>query len=518
MSSTPETESFAHIIDERDQLRNAARDIFNFALEECSVENAFMRKVQMEGTELRLRVEGQEEIFDLAEFDRVRSVAAGKVAAPMLQSMLKRLSARPDLEITGVLATPETAIPEALRPLPPGIVHFPGTHPLPNAASLNAARAARTLLAKIATLDEAERTLCIFLISGGASAMLEESLDTTIPVEDVAQFHEALILCGASIAEINCVRKHFSAVKGGRLAQAAPAGSRLLALFVSDVPALQLDSLGSGPVLPDSTSVEQCFAVIEYYGLMEKFPASVQRFFKQPCLPETPKPGAFSLTACTLLDMQDMVQAARQRALQLGFRVAVDNSCDDWEYMAAARYLLERLDAMRTPLPDAEAAPAPEPKHVCLISGGEVTVQVESPAGCGGRNQQFALYAATEIARRAVQTEDRNLIVLLSAGSDGIDGNSSAAGAIADSETLARVEALNLNAEQALTGYDAFPMFDALGDCVVTGSTGNNLRDLRILLTRQKQPLPVALPPTASKKTSSRKPRMKAPPKGKSLF
>lgn len=525
MSSIPANHNF-----ERELLTHAARDIFSSALAECSVEQAFARKVTVRGTALCVEME-EAECFELAEYDRIRIIAAGKAAEPMLQALLSLLPVGAPCDLAGVLAVAETFGGQAM--LPEGFLHFASSHPLPNAASLQAAQAARAMLAALPReLEKAERSLCIFLISGGASAMLEEPLDAEVSLDDTARFHEALIHCGASIAEINCVRKHFSAVKGGRLALAAPRGTRLLAFFVSDVPSLQLANVGSGPVLPDPTTIEQCQAVIDHYGLREKFPASVKRFFEQKFFPESPKPGAFSLTACTLLESSDLVAAAKKRALQLGFRVGVDNSCDDWEYMAAARYLLERLEGLRVPIetkpekPKAFAGirnvlqrnpiqvsllerrpePEAEPKYVCLLSGGEVKVRVESPSGVGGRNQQLALYAATQMQ---TQEPESAHITVLSAGSDGVDGNSSAAGAIADSETMARAEQMGMKVEERLAGFDAFSLFDALGDTVMTGPTGNNLRDLRILLTAAKAAPAAAEEPAPSQPARTRRPRMK---------
>ena len=352
-------------------LRHAARDIFATALAACSIENAFARKVSIEGSTLRF----DNEVFDLESYDRVRVLAVGKAATPMLEALLRRVPLRADCDLAGIVSTPQ---PPAY--LPTGFVHFASDHPLPNQASLDAAQAARAMLTALPSdPDAVVRTLCIFLISGGASAMLEEPLDATIPLEDMQAFHRVLIHSGASIAEINCVRKHFSAVKGGRLALAAPRGTPLLAFFVSDVPSNQLADLGSGPVLPDPTTVEQCRAVLEHYALLPQFPrspfpASVQRFFNQRFLPETPKPGMFPLSLCTLLDSNDLVEAARICAIELGFRVEVDNTCDDWEYMAAARYLLERLQALSEPVQvdfksaRARARVSATPAKICLYA------------------------------------------------------------------------------------------------------------------------------------------------------
>ena len=168
----------------------------------------------------------------------------------------------------------------------------------------------------------------------------------------------------------------------------------------------------------------------------------------------------------TLLSNHDFVNAARDHAHSLGYKVVIDNTCDDWDYADAARYLLARFHELRS-----------EYSRVCLISSGEVTVNLSKNPGCGGRNQQFALQAAFDLARFEGQA-----LAVLSAGSDGIDGNSPAAGAIADTTTIARARSYDFDPEATLGRFDACTLFTALGDSIVTGPTGNNLRDLRILI------------------------------------
>ena len=169
----------------------------------------------------------------------------------------------------------------------------------------------------------------------------------------------------------------------------------------------------------------------------------------------------------TLLSNHDFVNAARDHAQSLGYKVVIDNSCDDWDYRDASQYLLRRFHELRREFP-----------RLCLLSSGEVTVKIVGRAGCGGRNQQFALYSAFDLAQHADEP-----LVVLSAGSDGVDGNSPAAGAIADPTTIARAQAFRFDPEETLKDFDTCPMFTALGDTIMTGPTGNNLRDLRILLS-----------------------------------
>jgi hydroxypyruvate reductase len=312
--------------------------------------------------------------------------------------------------------------------------------------------------------DAPDDTLCIFLLSGGASAMMELPLDAAISLDDTIAFHRALVHSGASIVEMNCVRKHFSAVKGGRLALAA-GGAQTLSLLVSDVPPAHLDALGSGPTIGDTTTVAECREILARYGLMERFPASVRRFFAAE-LPETPKPNELTARICKLVDSDEMAEAARSHAERLGFHAVIDNACDDWSYAAAADTLLNRLRQLRR-----------EHSRVCLISAGEVTVRVDASfaSARGGRNQHFALYIATRLL-----VED-GTIAVLSAGSDGIDGNSDAAGAIVDEHTI-DCDATRNSALRALAEFDSSSWLSGAGATVVTGATGHNLRDLRILL------------------------------------
>jgi len=304
----------------------------------------------------------------------------------------------------------------------------------------------------------------IFLLSGGGSSIVEKPIDDEISLDDLIATYRALVHSGAPIAEINSIRKHLSAVKGGRLAQAAfPA--QQVSLLVSDVPDSMPDALASGPTMPDSTSVEDCYRIAEKHGLSQQFPHSTRELFERHALEETPKSDdqAFYRSRWwTILSNQTAVEQAKLAAERAGFAVHVDNSCDDWDYERAADYLLKRLRELKK-----------ESEHLCLISGGEVTVKVTN-GGIGGRNQQFALACAMKIGGEN--------ITVLSAGTDGVDGNSRAAGAVADGTTVARARSCGLDARAAIEKFDAYPFFSGLDDAIETGPTGNNLRDLRILL------------------------------------
>jgi len=317
------------------------------------------------------------------------------------------------------------------------------------------------------------------MISGGGSSIVEKPVDAEISLPDLISTYKTLVHSGAPIAEINAVRKHLSAVKGGRLAQAAYPAQQV-SILVSDVPDATPDALASGPTMPDSTSINDCERIAERYRLIDQFPKSTADLFRQHALDETPKsddPAFIRARWWTVLSNQVAIDEAAVAATRAGFAVEVDNSCDDWPYDKAAAYLLNRLRQLHRQV-----------SRVCLISGGEVTVTVRN-GGVGGRNEQFALACAELISGHD--------ITILSAGTDGIDGNSPAAGAVVDGSTLNRItdrigdrrsdrmqaESNGVNeVRRALATFDAYPLFETLGDAIVTGPTGNNLRDLRILL------------------------------------
>ena len=428
------------------EMRDRARQIFQHALESATIDKAFQRHVHCERGVLRIC----EDLYDLHSYTRVFVVSIGKAG----HSMVKALAAQVGDSLEGIIATPHE--PESqVR----GFRYFRGGHPTPNSESI---RAAEAILKSVAAQNAS--SLVLFLISGGGSAVAEKPIDNEISLPDLVATYQTLVLSGAPIAEINAIRKHLSAIKGGRLAQAAYPAQQV-SLLVSDVPDNTPDALASGPTMADSTTVQNCYAIAEKYGLLKQFPASVSELFRRHALEETPKSDdpAFQRSRWwTLLSNQSATEEAAIASTSQGFAVEVDNTCDDWEYARAADYLLARVRELRKKV-----------SRVCLISGGEVTVKV-TDGGVGGRNLQFALACAEKIAGEN--------ITVLSSGTDGIDGNSPAAGAVADGTTLDRAKAKGLDPRAALARFDAYPFFDALGDVIITGPTGNNLRDLRILL------------------------------------
>ena len=217
---------------------------------------------------------------------------------------------------------------------------YQGGHPSPNAGSMEAAA---DILQTLQGLTE--RDLVVFLISGGGSAMVEQFLEPGTSLETIAATHKALVESGAPIAAINAVRKHLSAVKGGRLAAAA-APAEQVTIFVSDVPAGELDALSSGPTFPDRSTVEDVYRIAKEYGLEERFPAEIAEKMRSRALVETPKAGdaIFARSRwAVLLDSASLEKAGAKRARELGWHVEIDNRCDDWSAERAAEYLLERL-------------------------------------------------------------------------------------------------------------------------------------------------------------------------------
>jgi len=469
-----------------ESLHATATDIFLQALNACSIQSAFDRRIHFESCHLHrlMASEGEAAKLDLSKFKKIFVVAIGKAAPAMLETLLSRMDRARG--VRGICCSPTIPADRNWR-----IRYFEGGHPLPSEGSFAAARAALHLLHK-ARRD----TLVIFLISGGASALFDLPLDPAISLEDTMLFHQALIASGAPITEINVIRKHFSAVKGGRLALAAPE-SQKISILLPDVPLRSLDTLASGPTSPDHSTIENVREILAKYSLLPQFPAAIRAFFEREDLPESP--GKRSRLAPllprlpwkenpalrkgeppqpdedpfrdsifeVLLSSHDLVENARAQAEKLGYYTVVDNSCDDWDYADAARFLLERFHALRAEHP-----------RCCLISGGEVTVTLGRAPGAGGRNQQFALACALELQKYAGEQ-----LAIFSAGSDGIDGNTRSAGAIADPTTVSRAIAYGFNPADALREFNACPMFTALGDAVVTGQTGHNLRDLRLLIS-----------------------------------
>ncbi len=323
---------------------------------------------------------------------------------------------------------------------------FIGGHPLPNETSLAAAHAAFALLDRANT----EQAIVIFLISGGGSAMIEWPVNDDISLRDLRAANQDLISCGASIAEVNSVRRAFSAVKGGGLARRSPR-AQMFTLIVSDTNPGDEASVASGPTLAAPPDAPKAIEVVEHYGLDMVLPESIVKAVHSAKHATDPVNGSHVV----LLDNRTAVEAARTKAIELGFNTATLDHISEQPIQEGCDLLLASSS--------------------CAISGGEFSCPVHGD-GRGGRNLETALRCAISLHGQTSH------VVVLSAGTDGIDGNSPAAGAIADETTINRARNLNLDAEQYLARSDSYSFFEQLNDLIVTGPTGTNVRDLRIML------------------------------------
>ena len=430
--------------------KNIAREIFRQTLASIDIPGTMERKLFLEGKLLIL----PDASVDLSEISEVRVVAIGKAAHSMVAGLPCIL---PDgLPVCGVVSAPTK--PEVARP---GLQYFVGGHPVPNAEGWRAAEAILALLQPCTA-----ETLTLFLVSGGGSALLELPLDATLSLEDVQTIYRALVTCGAPIDAMNTVRKHLSAVKGGRLAVAAGPAQKIT-LAVTDVPVGSESALASGPTLPDPTTIADVAKILEQYGLRKRFPSASFRWLDAGNLPETPKAGhpAFrNAHFLLLLGMDDLFHAAHHAVEAHGYLSCCDNSTDDWPLDKAVDSLLAQL---------ADWQRENGGRRVAIIADGEVSSPVTGD-GIGGRNAAFVLACVQRIAA--------GNITVFSVGTDGIDGNSPAAGAIADGQTLDRARVAGMDPAEFIRRSDAYTFFNRLDDAIITGPTGNNLRDLRIFL------------------------------------
>jgi hydroxypyruvate reductase len=390
---------------------------------------------------------------DLDRYERIFVVGAGKAGGTMARAVEQLLNSRISAGCVNV-KDGDTARTRIIETRPCG-------HPVPDERGLNGARR----IAEICT-EAAENDLVICLLSGGASALMPWPAPP-ITLGEKQESTKLLLASGANIHEINAVRKHLSGIKGGQLARlAAPA--HVLSLILSDVVGDDLDVIGSGPTAPDSSTFEDAFAVLEKYALRERVPARVRERLRNGAR-ETPKaadPLFGNVENIIVGSNQKSLESAARAAKDLGYRTLILSSTIEGETKDVARMHAAIARQIRT-----YEQPARPP--VCVISGGETTVTMRNgSAGKGGRNQEFALAAALEVAG----LED---ILILSAGTDGTDGPTDAAGAVADGTTVARA---NSKASDALRDHDAYPLFDELGDLITTGSTGTNVMDLHLIL------------------------------------
>ena len=398
----------------------------------------------------------------LAAPGRVWLVAVGKAAYPMARAAWKVLGERLH---GGVVLTKEGY---GGPPLPPLAVREAG-HPVPDARGVRAAQAIEALLRRAGADD-----LVLLLLSGGGSALLV-SPAPPLTLDDVRRTTDLLLASGATITEVNAVRKHLERLKGGGLARVA-APARVVALVLSDVLGDPLDAIASGPAAPDPTTFAEAWAVLARYGLTEQVPQAVRERLqagRRGKIPETPKPGDPLFARVThhiVGSVRVAAEAALAEAQRSGFHAAIAATTLEGEAREVGRALAAVLREMA-------AWGRPLPRPACLIWGGETTVTLGAgPHGRGGRNQELALAAVEPLA----EVPDALLVAF---ATDGTDGPTDAAGAVVDGATLARARALGLHPREALARHDAYAFFEPLGALLRPGPTRTNVNDVTLLLT-----------------------------------
>jgi hydroxypyruvate reductase/glycerate 2-kinase len=391
---------------------------------------------------------------------RILVLGAGKAGAAMAEAVEQTLADHLN-RIEGVVNVPA----ETVKPLQkirlnaarPAATNFPTAEGVAGSEEM-------LRLAKSASPDDV--ALCLF--SGGGSALLPAPAG--VALTDKQTVTKLLHRCGATINEMNAVRKHLSAIKGGRLAEAFT-GKALFSLIISDVIGDPLDVIASGPTAPDPTTFADALQILDRYQLREQTPPSVRRYLEQGAqgeISETPKTIPGHVRNLILGSNVKALDAAQKRAEQLGYHVLNLGSYIEGETRHVATMhagIVRSIREQRIPLSP----------PVCLLSGGETTVTLTSSPGMGGRNQEFVLAALLKL-------EATPNIVTLSGGTDGEDGPTNAAGAIADAATWQRATSLGLNGWDSLLRNDAYHFFQATGDLLITGLTQTNVMDVRVLL------------------------------------
>lgn len=429
--------------------------IFYAGLDAADPKGAVMKILRLRKGEL---LSIGSDLYDLKDFERIVVVGFGKAASPMAQALEDILGSR----ITKGTVTTKYGYGLLLK----YISSVEAGHPIPDQAGLSAAKQILQLL------DAAgDKDLVICLISGGGSALVplpEEGISLT----DKQETTRALLECGASIHEINTIRKHISKIKGGKLARAAfPA--TLVALMLSDVIGDDLDVIASGPTVPDRTTFGDCMNIIDNYDISASIPQPVLSFLKRGAEgkeKETPKPGdpVFDSSHAYIVGSSLLsLEAAKRKARDLGYNAIILSSSIEGETREVAKVhtaIAREIAATGNPIE----------KPACIISGGETTVTIRGN-GMGGRNMEFCLASAVEI-------EGMEGVTVLSGGTDGTDGPTDAAGAIVDGKTLTKARSRGLDPLLYLKNNDSYHFFEVTDDLLRTGPTMTNVMDMRIFL------------------------------------
>jgi len=443
------------------KMRSQAQELFRASLRRVDPYEAVRRFVRLEGNTLLLDEEGEPEtVLELKAFDRVFVVGGGKATAPMARAVEDILGERIKKGIINV----KYGFGEGL--LRTELIE--AGHPLPDQKGEEGARKILDLLE-----SAGERDLIFSLISGGGSALLPLPAGT-ITLAEKQGLTKKLLACGASIDEINTIRKHISLSKGGQLARAAfPALT--VNLMLSDVVGDRMDVIASGPFVPDQSTFREAWAIIEKYEFTD-IPESIRGHLQEGLegkIPETPKAGdvVFSRVRNRVVGSNLLaLESAKEEAERMGYRTLLLSSMVEGEtkevarvHTAVAKEILASGQPLRVP--------------ACVISGGETTVTIRGH-GFGGRNQEFCLAAALDLMEMPPR------VVVLSGGTDGNDGPTPAAGAIVDQQTVQRGIQAGLKAAEYLRNNDSFRFFEKTGDLLMTGPTKTNVMDVRLVLVR----------------------------------
>lgn len=437
-------------------LRVDAAGIFRAALAAADPRAAVERVLTRRGD--RLLLNGLP-IFDFTK-GSVTVVGAGKAGAPMAQAVEDIIGGDEWLGAVTVKYGHLAGTPRTIEVYEAG-------HPVPDQNTL---RMTHSLISLLQERTVNDLVLCLF--SGGGSALMEWLVDG-VTLDDLQGFTGALMRCGATIVEINTLRKHISQVKGGQLARLAQP-AQVVSLILSDVLGSPLDVIASGPTAPDSSTFADCERIVEKYGLRATFPQSVLAHYARGVrgeVADTPKqddPLFARVTNVVIADNQIACKAAANAARQRGYAVNLLST----EMQGEAREIGAELAGLGKGTTNDERRTANE--KICWLGGGEPTVKLRGQ-GKGGRAQELVLAAALAMA-------GDNEVVVLSAGTDGTDGPTDAAGALADNRTVARARALGLDAQAYLENNDSYHFFAALEDLVITGPTNTNVNDLMIVL------------------------------------
>ncbi len=428
----------------------AILNVMHAALAAVDPADALRRVVELHGGHLRVGTYS----YDLDSYERIYVVGAGKASAPMAVALEELLGER----ITAGWVNVRDGYTAPTRTIS---IHEAG-HPVPDARGVAGSQRIVDLLHQAGSKD-----LVFCLISGGGSALMTLPV-AGITLNDIELLTQALLSSGATINEINTIRKHVSQLKGGQLTRLAQP-AEVVALILSDVIGDPLDVIASGPTSPDSTTFGQAHAVLQKYGLLSEVPQGIVRHLQrgmQGRVPETAKvdDDAFRRTNNVILASNaHAAQAAVERASQLGLNNMLLSTFVEGEAREVAKVMAALAREMAS-------SGRPIPRPACIVAGGETTVTVRG-RGLGGRNQELALAAAPFIA-------GLENVAVISLGTDGTDGPTDAAGAIITGRTVSRAGDKGLSVELHLADNDAYRFFETLGDLIVTGPTNTNVNDL----------------------------------------